>query len=107
MAWLILFIAGIFEIVWTYTMKQSDGFTRLLPTALTFFTMLISFVLLSQAMRTLPMGTAYMVWAGIGAVGTFIVGIVVLGEHATLMRVMAATMIAGGIVLMKLGTPSA
>ena len=106
MAWVYLLLAGILEVVWAFTMKQSDGFTRLLPTAITLVTAIGSFVLLSISMRTLPLGTAYTVWTGIGAVGAFVVGLAVLGEHAGAMRVTAAALILAGIVLMKLSTPN-
>lgn len=102
MAWILLFLAGLFEVVWAYLMKQSAGFTRLWPTLATFATMFVSFGLLSVAMKTLPLGTAYTVWTGIGAVGAFIVGVVVLGEQLTVMRVTAAVLIVAGLVLMKL-----
>jgi len=106
MAWIILIIAGLFEIVWAYFMKQSEGFTRPVPTAITFVTMFISFGLLSSAMKTLPLGTAYAVWTGVGAVGAFVVGIVVLGEEANALRISAAALIVGGLALMKLATPA-
>ena len=102
MAWIMLFVAGIFEIVWAYSMKQSAGFTRLVPTLVTLAGMVISFVLLSAAMRTIPLGTAYTIWTGIGAVGAFLVGITVLGEQVNTMRVIAAVLIVSGLVLMKL-----
>jgi quaternary ammonium compound-resistance protein SugE len=102
MAWLALITAGLLEIVWAFTMKRSDGFTVLLPTAVTIVTMIASFALLSIAMRTLPLGTAYAVWTGIGAIGAFAVGILVLGEAATPLRIAAATLILAGIALMKL-----
>jgi quaternary ammonium compound-resistance protein SugE len=105
-AWIILIIAGLFEIVWAYFMKQSEGFTRVVPTVITFVTMFISFGLLSSAMKTLPLGTAYAVWTGIGAVGAFVVGIVALGEEANAMRISAAALIVGGLALMKLSTPA-
>ena len=79
MAWLILAVAGILEIVWAYYMKLSDGFTRVTPSIVTLGAMFLSFGLLALAMKSLPLGTAYTVWTGIGAVGTFVVGIVVLG----------------------------
>jgi quaternary ammonium compound-resistance protein SugE len=101
-----VFVAGLLEIVWAYSMKLSDGFTRLVPSTVTIVTMIMSFGLLSLAMRTLPLGTAYMMWTGIGAVGAFIVGIMVLGEAVTVMRVLAAVMIVGGLVLMKLSSPA-
>jgi len=104
MAWLLLFIAGLLEIVWAFSMKQSEGFTRLAPTAITLVAMLASFALLSTSMKTLPLGTAYTIWTGIGAVGAFIVGIAVLGEQVSAMRIIAAVLIVSGIVLMKLST---
>ena len=102
MAWVYLLLAGILEIVWAFAMKQSDGFTRLVPTAITLVTMIGSFALLSISMRTLPLGTAYTVWTGIGAVGAFLVGIAVLGELVSPMRVAAAMLIVSGLVLMKI-----
>ena len=102
MAWIMLFVAGILEIVWAYSMKQSAGFTRLVPTLVTLAGMVISFVLLSAAMRTIPLGTAYTIWTGIGAVGAFLVGITVLGEGVNTMRLIAAVLIVSGLVLMKL-----
>ena len=104
MAWFILLIAGLLEIVWTYFMKQSEGFTRMVPTAITLLTSLASFVLLAVAMKSLPLGTAYTVWTGIGAVGAFAVGIVVLGEPANVTRIVAAALIVAGIVLMKVSS---
>lgn len=104
MAWLLLILAGLLEILWAFTMKQSDGFTRLTPTVVTLVAMVASFALLSISMKTLPLGTAYTVWTGIGAVGAFIVGVMVLGESVTLMRVTAAALIVGGILMMKLST---
>ena len=105
MAWIGLFVAGLLEVVWAFFMKQSDGFTRLGPTIVTFGAMFLSFGLLGWAMRSLPLGTSYMVWTGIGAVGAFLVGIFVLGEPANALRIAAALLIAGGLVLMKLATP--
>lgn len=102
MAWIALVVAGLLEIVWATAMKQSQGFTRLWPSVITITGMVISFALLSWSMRTLPLGTAYMVWTGIGAVGAFVLGIWVFGEAASAMRVLAAVMILGGLVLMKL-----
>lgn len=104
MAWMYLVVAGILEIVWAYTMKQSEGFTRITPTIVTIITMIGSFGLLSVAMRTLPLGTAYTIWTGIGAVGAFLVGIFVLGETVSAMRVTAAVLIVAGLVMMKLST---
>ncbi|MBL0373945.1 multidrug efflux SMR transporter [Rhizobium sp. KVB221] len=102
MAWVYLVAAGVLEIVWAYYMKQSEGFTRLTPTIITFITMIGSFALLSVSMRTLPLGTAYTIWTGIGAVGAFLVGIAVLGELVSPMRVAAAVLIVSGLVMMKL-----
>jgi quaternary ammonium compound-resistance protein SugE len=85
-------------------MKQSEGFTRLWPSIVTFVAMAISFGLLSWSMRTLPLGTAYTIWTGIGAVGAFIVGIAVLGEHVSAMRLIAAALIVSGMILMKMST---
>ena len=106
MAWLILFAAGLLEIVWAYFMKQSDGFTRLVPTTITIVTSLASFGLLAISMKSLPLGTAYTVWTGIGAVGAFVVGIVMLGEQITVVRILAAGLIVSGLLLMKLSSPS-
>ncbi len=102
MPWIYLTFAGLLEIVWATAMKQSDGFSRLTPTLITGVAMVASVWLLALAMRTLPLGTSYMVWTGIGAVGAFIVGVVYLGEAVTPLRLGAAVMIVGGIGLMKL-----
>ncbi len=106
MAWLILIIAGLFEVVWAFSMKQSEGFTRLWPSVVTFAAMLVSFGLLAWSMRSLPLGTAYTVWTGIGAVGAFIVGILFLGEAANAPRLIAALLIVSGLLLMKLSSPA-
>jgi quaternary ammonium compound-resistance protein SugE len=105
MAWIALFFAGLLEVVWAYFMKLSDGFTRPGPAIATFVFMFASFGLLAWAMRQLPLGTSYMVWTGIGAVGAFVVGVVLLGESASPMRIAAAGLIVAGISLMKLATP--
>lgn len=102
MAWLLLVLAGLLEVVWAYTMKLSDGFSRPGPATVTLIAMIASFALLSWSMRTLPLGTAYTVWTGIGAVGAFLVGIFVLGESASALRLLAAALIVSGLVLMKL-----
>lgn len=104
MAWVLLVIAGLLEVVWAYTMKQSEGFTRLGPSIITFIAMAASFGLLSMAMRSLPLGTAYTIWTGIGAIGAFAVGIAFLGESVNLLRLLAAALILAGIILMKLST---
>jgi quaternary ammonium compound-resistance protein SugE len=106
MAWLALTIAGLLEVAWAFSMKQSEGFTRLWPSTVTVVTMLASFGLLAWSMRSLPLGTAYTVWTGIGAVGAFLVGIAGLGEAASPVRVLAALLIVSGLVLMKLSSPT-
>ncbi|MBD8009861.1 MULTISPECIES: DMT family transporter [Acinetobacter] len=104
MAWIVLILAGIFEIVWAYSMKLSEGFTRLTPSIITIVFMVLSFALLAYAMRTLPLGAAYTIWTGIGAVGSFLIGIWVLGEPATALRMLAAVLIISGLVLMKVSS---
>jgi len=99
-----LIAAGLLEVVWAFSMKQSEGFTRLWPSVVTLVTMVLSFVLLAASMRSLPLGTAYTIWTGIGAVGAFIVGIMVLGETLNAARVVAALLIVSGLVLMKVTT---
>lgn len=106
MAWTALGIAGLLEIVWAFSMKQSDGFTRLTPSIVTLVAMIASFGLLAYSMKALPLGTAYMIWTGIGAVGAFAVGIAVLGEEVSVMRVAAAVLIVCGLVMMKFSTTS-
>jgi len=102
MTWILLVAAGLLEVAWAYAMKRSAGFTLLIPTLVTMIAMSASFWLLALAMRTLPLGTAYTVWTGIGAVGAFLIGIAVLGEPATPLRLLAAALIVAGIVMMKL-----
>lgn len=104
MAWVSLFVAGLLEVIWAYTMKLSHGFTRPVASAITLVAMLASFALLSYSMRTLPLGTAYTVWTGIGAVGAFVVGILILGESVNPTRIAAAGLIVSGLVLMKLSS---
>src|SRR5690606_22939017 len=104
MAWLSLFFAGLLEVVWAFSMKQSAGFTRLVPSVVTAVAMVASFALLAFSMRQLPLGTAYTVWTGIGAVGAFIAGAAFLGEPLSPMRVTAAALIVAGLVLMKLSS---
>lgn len=107
MAWIYLTVAGILEVVWASAMKHSEGFTRVWPTIVSLIGMVASMVLLSIAMKTLPLGTAYSVWTGIGAAGAFIFGIVVLGEQASVARILAAVLIVSGLILMKLSDDSA
>ncbi len=102
MAWICLFIAGLLEIVWAFAMKQSHGFSRLVPSLITLGAMVASFGLLSLAMRSLPLGTAYMIWTGIGALGAFAVGVAFLGEGISAARLVAAGLILTGLVMMKL-----
>ena len=105
MAWIVLIIAGAFEVVWASAMKQSHGFTRPWPSVVTIAAMLASFGLLSWAMRVMPLGTAYVVWTGIGAVGAFVVEITVFGESAGALRIVAAILIVSGLALMKAASP--
>lgn len=102
MAWVYLVIAGLLEVVWAYFMKQSAGFTRLWPSVITLVTMGGSFALLSMSMKVLPLGTAYTIWTGIGAVGAFVVGVIWLNEDVHPMRVAAAGLIVAGLILMRL-----
>lgn len=104
MSWIFLFVAGALEVVWAFFMKESAGFTRLWPSVITLVAMVVSFVLLSMAMRALPLGTAYTIWTGIGAVGAFLLGIVLLGEPVNGLRLFAALLIVTGIILMKLAS---
>lgn len=101
MAWFSLIIAGILEVIWAFSMKQSEGFTKIGASVVTIVTVIASFILLSYSMKSLPLGTAYTIWTGIGAVGAFVVGVVFLGEPVGTLRVLAAVMIIGGLLLMK------
>ena len=102
MSWLILFIAGLLEVVWAVGLKYTHGFSRLIPSAITIVAMVVSMALLSWAMKTLPVGTAYAVWTGIGAVGAAIAGIVLLGESASPMRIASLACIVVGIIGLKI-----
>ena len=104
MAWVYLFFAGIFEVVWSVAMKESHGFSRLVPSIITIVFMLLSFALLSIATKTLPLGTSYTVWVGIGAIGAFILGVTMFGESLNPLRVIAALLIFAGVVLLKFAT---
>lgn len=106
MNWLILVLAGLFEITWAIGLKYTDGFTRVWPSIGTISAMVISVGLLGVAMKTLPVGTAYAVWVGVGAVGTAILGVLLFDESANLGRVMSLLLIIVGIVGLKLATPS-
>jgi quaternary ammonium compound-resistance protein SugE len=104
MAWTILFVAGLMEVGWAIGLKYTDGFSRLVPSVLTLACMLASIVLLGLAVKTLPIGTAYAVWTGIGAVGTAILGIILFGDPATGLRLACIGLIVAGIVGLKLVT---
>ncbi|WP_334164750.1 quaternary ammonium compound efflux SMR transporter SugE [Phenylobacterium sp.] len=106
MAWVILFVAGLFEIGWAIGLKYTDGFTRLVPTALTAVSLVASMGLLGMAVRSLPIGTAYAVWTGIGAVGTAVLGIVLFREPATVARLVCLGLIVAGILGLKFLTPA-
>ncbi|CAM5196305.1 molecular chaperone [Bosea thiooxidans] len=105
MAWLYLFVAGLFEVGWAIGLKYTQGFTRLLPTLFTGVSMVISLGLLGLALKSLPVGTAYAVWTGIGTIGTAILGIALLGEPAGVLRLLCIGMIVAGIVGLKLVSP--
>lgn len=105
MSWFILIIAGLFEIGWAIGIKYTEGFTRLWPTVGTLFAMIISVWLLGIAMKSLPIGTAYAVWVGIGAVGTAILGIFLLNEPANPLRLISFGLIVAGVIGLKLATP--
>lgn len=102
MSWVHLFLAGLLEIVWAFAMKESQGFSRVAPTLVMLVAMIGSFMLLALAMRSLPLGTAYMIWTGIGAVGAFAVGVLVLGEALSAQRLVAAMLIVAGLITMKM-----
>lgn len=104
MAWIFLLLAGLFEIVWAFLMKASDGFSKPWQTVGALAFMIVSFGLLSMAMKTLPLGTAYAIWTGIGAVGAFIIGVMVLGEALTPMRIGGVVLIVSGLVVLKLSS---
>jgi quaternary ammonium compound-resistance protein SugE len=102
MAWVYLFVAGLFEVGWAVGLKYTDGFSRLVPTLLTVASMIVSLGLLGLALKTLPVGTAYAVWTGVGTVGTALLGILLLGEPATGVRLACIAAIVAGIVGLKL-----
>ncbi|QRG78761.1 quaternary ammonium compound efflux SMR transporter SugE [Citrobacter sp. R56] len=102
MSWIVLFIAGLLEVVWAIGLKYTHGFTRLTPSVITIVAMVVSIAMLSWAMKTLPVGTAYAIWTGIGAVGAAITGIILLGESASPMRLASLTLIVAGIIGLKL-----
>lgn len=106
MAWVILLVAGLFEVAWAIGLKYTDGFTRPWPTAGAVLPMVVIFWLLGIAMKTLPVGTAYAIWVGVGAVGTVILGIVLLREPANAARLISVALIVAGLVGLKLATPA-
>lgn len=105
MAWLYLLVAGLFEIGWAIGLKYTHGFTRLLPTLFTLASMVVSLGMLGLALKSLPVGTAYAIWTGIGTIGTAILGIVLLGESAAALRLACIGLIVAGIVGLKLVSP--
>jgi quaternary ammonium compound-resistance protein SugE len=106
MAWLLLVLAGLFEVGWAIGLKYTEGFTRLWPSVGTLLAMTLSVVLLGIAMKSLPVGTAYAVWVGVGAVGTALLGMVLFGEPATVARLLSLGLIVAGIVGLKLASPA-
>lgn len=102
MSWLILFVAGLFEIVWAIGLKYTDGFTRLVPSVITLIAAAISFGLLGLAMKTLPVGTAYSVWVGIGAAGTVLMGVLLFSEPVNALRIGSVVLIVLGVLGLKL-----
>ncbi|OMQ21451.1 MULTISPECIES: quaternary ammonium compound efflux SMR transporter SugE [Serratia] len=101
MAWIILIFAGLLEVVWAIGLKYTHGFTRLTPSIITVAAMVVSMILLANAMKTLPAGTAYAVWTGIGAVGAAVMGMVLLGESTNIMRILSLCLIVAGILGLK------
>jgi len=106
MNWFILVIAGLFEVGWAVGLKYTEGFTRPWPTIATVFSMIVSLGLLGVAMKSLPMGTAYAIWVGVGAVGTAMLGIFLMGDSANPLRLLSLGLIVAGIIGLKLATPA-
>lgn len=104
MAWIFLFLAGFLEVVWAYTMKLSNGFSKPIESGITMVAMVASFVLLALSMKTLPLSVSYVIWTGIGGVGAFLLGIFWLGEDVSALKILAALLIVTGIILMKIST---
>ena len=107
MAWLSLFFAGLFEVVWAIGLKYTDGFSRLWPSVGTILAMIVSIVLLEYALRTLPVGTAYAIWVGIGALGTAVMGMILFGESREPLRLLCLLLIVAGVIGLKLVTRDA
>ena len=105
MAWIVLLISALFETLWATSMKYSDGFTRLWPSVITIVAMAISVAGLAYAMRTIPLGTAYVIWTGIGAVGAFLLGIILFKDPVTVQRILFAFLIVVGLIGLKVSTP--
>lgn len=105
MAWIYLFIAGLLEIGWAIGLKHTEGFTKLWPSVGTVLAMVASFTLLAEALKTIPMGTGYAVWTGIGAAGTAVIGMLFLGESRELMRIISLLLIVAGVVGLRFGSP--
>ncbi len=105
MAWVYLFLAGIFEIVWALSLKNIEGFSKITPIVLTIVGMAISFVFLSFSLKSLPVGTAYAVWTGIGAVGVAVIGMLFYSEPTSLLRIICLILIVTGIIGLKIATP--
>ena len=106
MAWVLLLVAGLFEVGWAIGLKYTEGFTRVWPSVFTLAAMTASVVLLGMAMKSLPVGTSYAIWVGVGAVGTAILGIILFGESANAGRLISLALIVAGIVGLKLTTPA-
>ncbi len=106
MAWVYLLLAGLLEVVWAIGLKYTEGFTKLWPSVGTIGTMIVSFFLLAQALKTIPVGTGYAIWTGIGAVGTVIIGMIFLGESRELSRIFCIMLIVGGIIGLKVTSSS-
>jgi quaternary ammonium compound-resistance protein SugE len=104
MVWLILFFAGLFEVVWAIGLKFTEGFSKPLPSVLTLIAMIVSFYLLSIAMRSLPLGTAYAIWVGIGAIGAAVAGIMLFQESITTLKILSLVLVISGIVGLKLSS---
>lgn len=104
MAWIYLGVAGLLEVLWAYMLKVSDNLSKPVEASIAVIAMIASFVVLSMAMKSLPLGTAYVIWTGIGAVGAFVLGIIVLGEAATPMRIVSALLILAGMIGLKLAS---
>lgn len=105
MAWFMLFVAGLFEVGWAIGLKYTQGFTKFWPSVATIGAMIVSFFLLSQALKTIPVGTGYAVWTGIGAVGTVIMGMMLLGESRDIGRIVCLLLIVVGIIGLKFASP--